>query len=271
MTYPERSDRDPIRSIHRSFGTYARRYVKEDGRIVWPVAVKVVHCQRVRENAQMLADDLSLSRDQRVLSIAAGLYHDLGRFEQYRRYRTFRDQDSVDHGELSARILREGLDEFLSMFSPGEQESIIFAVRYHNRLHVPEAGGEQAELLLKICRDADKLDIWRVFDDLLAGRITAGADTINHGMAQGRQVSREVMEAVMAGRLVDYRSIENQIDFAVMRLSWVFDMNFSWTIRQVVERGYLNRIKDVIPKGPERDLIFQKVEGYIGQRLKEGA
>jgi putative nucleotidyltransferase with HDIG domain len=271
MTPQDRSDRDRIRFLHRSFGTYARRYVKEAGRVVWPVAVKVVHCQRVRENAQMLADDLSLSRGQRELSIAAGLYHDLGRFEQYRRYRTFRDQDSEDHGELSASILRKGVDEFLSIFSPVEQEHIIFAVRYHNRLHVPRAGSRQAEVLLRICRDADKLDIWRVFDDLLAGRITAGAETINHGMPEGKRVSKEVIEAVMAGRLVDYRSIESQIDFAVMRLSWVFDMNFSWTIRQVVERGYLNRIKDVIPKGSERDLIFQKVEGYIEQRLKEGA
>ncbi len=253
-----------LRALHRAFGRYVKGYIKDEkGRISWPVAVKAVHSQRVRKNAVAIARALSAEGRIRLMAAACGLYHDLGRFEQYRRWRTFKDQDSADHGALSAEILENNRARFLQVFFPAGQESVIFAVRHHNRLRMPDSAEPDAMLLLRICRDADKLDIWRVFDELLTGRLRKGAYTINHGLPEGGPVSRKVLDAVMAGRMVEYRHIRNQADFAVMRLSWVFDMNFAWTLRQVVERGYLNRIKNVIPMTTECREMFRRVEQYL--------
>ena len=49
---------------------------------------------------------LNLSEGQLRIAEAAGLMHDLGRFKQYRRYRTFNDRRSVNHASLGVRIMR---------------------------------------------------------------------------------------------------------------------------------------------------------------------
>ena len=39
--------------------------------------------------------------------ILIGLLHDIARFEQYTKYKTFRDSISIDHGDLGVEILFE--------------------------------------------------------------------------------------------------------------------------------------------------------------------
>ncbi len=41
-----------------------------------------------------------------LLAETAGLLHDAGRFEQYERYRTFRDGESEHHGRLAVQVIR---------------------------------------------------------------------------------------------------------------------------------------------------------------------
>ena len=86
-----------------------------------------------------------------------------GRFPQYSRYKTFRDSISVNHGKLGAEVLIQ--EKVLSALPQNEQSIIINAVKFHNAISVPSLEDMEEMLVLKMVRDADKLDVWRVFLD----------------------------------------------------------------------------------------------------------
>ena len=85
------------------FRSYTDHYDSSDVKI----KLKIDHTFRVAEIADRIAAGLGADRDFAWLS---GLLHDIGRFEQVKRYGTFYDAVSIDHAELSADILfKDGL------------------------------------------------------------------------------------------------------------------------------------------------------------------
>ena len=90
----------------KSFHDYTAAYDLDDAK----VALKVEHTFRVAGLCDVISDSLGMTGYDKDLAWLLGMLHDIGRFEQVRRYHTFRDALSVNHAELSADILfREGL------------------------------------------------------------------------------------------------------------------------------------------------------------------
>mgnify|MGYP003206900974 FL=1 len=71
------------------------------------IKLKVDHIKRVSKIAKQIAINLNLSREDIELAELIGLLHDIGRFEQVKRYNTFWDQRSVSHGLLGVEVLFE--------------------------------------------------------------------------------------------------------------------------------------------------------------------
>ena len=68
-----------------------------------------------------------------------GMLHDIGRFEQVKRYGTFVDSESIDHAELGITILfEEGLLTQFGDFTPEEQELLKVSIENHNKYRIPE-------------------------------------------------------------------------------------------------------------------------------------
>ena len=140
--------------------------------------------------ADDIAKSLAMSSGDIDLSWLLGMLHDIGRFEQVRRYGTFQDGQSVNHAALSADILFGGpgvnqadseaeavpaakeapvheeqkacgiIWRFLEDSS--EDRLIEKAVRLHNVYHLPEKMTEREYRFATLLRDADKIDILRV-------------------------------------------------------------------------------------------------------------
>jgi hypothetical protein len=89
--------------------------------------------------------------------------HDTGRFEQYARYKTFVDSQSVDHAVLGVGILEK--NEILCSLDEPTQDFILRTIRYHNRAILPREETETCLFFTKLLRDADKLDILKVVTD----------------------------------------------------------------------------------------------------------
>lgn len=97
---------------------------------------KIEHTGRVCINILLLAKSEKIGEEGNRLAETIALFHDLGRFEQFMRYKTFVDSESEDHALLGVKILkRMGI---LSHLPPKEKYLILKAVEYHNRLEVPE-------------------------------------------------------------------------------------------------------------------------------------
>lgn len=143
------------------FTRYAEQY--DTGNIL--ICHKIEHTFRVAELAGRYAQAQGMSTSDTDFAWFLGLLHDIGRFEQIRRYGTFVDSQSVDHAELSADILFvDGLiDEFSKEGLPEDWRTISeTAIRQHNKLNLPDALDERTRCFAELLRDADKTDIFRV-------------------------------------------------------------------------------------------------------------
>ena len=125
------------------------------------IKLKIIHTQRVTEVMEQLTAALPLSESDRELAYLCAVYHDIGRFEQLKRYHTFLDYKSIDHAQLGCEILRQG--DFLGELSDREREQVLTAIGNHNRLAIEDGLDEKTLLFAKLIRDADKCDIFRVF------------------------------------------------------------------------------------------------------------
>ena len=97
--------------------------------------LKRVHTAHVVDNAKLIAEGEGFDAETARACEAAALLHDTGRYEQLKRYNTFRDSDSVDHAVFSHDIVVEKgwLD------GDPQREAILTAVLVHNRRDVPDA------------------------------------------------------------------------------------------------------------------------------------
>ena len=97
-----------VNNAKRVFKEYVSNYNLQDGKI----ALKVAHILRVSELSKKIATSLNLSEEDIKLAELIGLLHDIGRFEQVRKYNTFIDKISINHGEYGVKILFEWGTEF---------------------------------------------------------------------------------------------------------------------------------------------------------------
>lgn len=84
-----------------AFLAYAGRYDADNTKI----HLKIVHTQAVDAVMERLSGSLGLDARMRRLAHLCAVYHDIGRFEQLKRYDTFLDHLSVDHAQLGCEVI----------------------------------------------------------------------------------------------------------------------------------------------------------------------
>ena len=115
-------------NVINAFAEYVRNYDPSDEKI----KLKIDHTYRVAGLCQRIAESLGLSEPDVDIAWLLGMLHDIGRFEQIRRFGTFNDVQSVDHAEFGADLLfKEGL---IRKFAEG----------YYEECELARSGDEEA-------------------------------------------------------------------------------------------------------------------------------
>ena len=152
-------DRDHAR---QAFDAYVSAYDATNPRI----ALKVEHTLRVTDLCERIARAAGLDSHDVDLAWLLGLLHDIGRFEQVRRYDTLSDRASVSHAALGVEVLfaDEGGQLLLRSFCPeeGEDDLIRTAIATHSDYRLPTDLNQRTRTFCDILRDADKVDILQV-------------------------------------------------------------------------------------------------------------
>jgi len=244
------------------FERYVQGFDDGDPGVRENMALKADHTRRVCENMVDIGTSLRLSPLDLSVAEAAAFLHDIGRFEQYRRYRTFADSKSEDHGALGVSIIRE--NRVLAAMPPVQAEIVLRAVACHNRLSVPESTDERFLTILKMLRDADKVDIWRVVTEYYRRSTGTRNPAVELDLPDEGGVSDIVYESLMRGEPVRMADLRILNDFKLLQMGWIYDLNFSRSFQMVIERGYLEEVRNALPKASRRvDEVYAKVRAHL--------
>nr|HID58967.1 HD domain-containing protein [Desulfobacterales bacterium] len=257
-----------VEGLKNWFVRHVRRF--RSGNPNWQrnIALKEDHTKRVCKEILDIGKKLGLSsKDLRLAEIIA-LFHDIGRFEQYARYRTFVDHHSVDHAELGIKILQK--NGVLNRLDQSIRNLILRTILHHNRPTLPEQETETCLFFTKLLRDADKLDIWRVVTDYYRHKDEKRNSAIELGLPDTPGISHDVYDDLIQGRIVDMTHLKNLNDFKLLQVGWIYDINFAPTFQSVRNRDYLGMIRDVLPKSEKIERIFSVVESYLDDQIRGG-
>ncbi len=274
------------KNVINAFAEYVRNYDPSDEKI----KLKIDHTYRVAGLCQRIAESLGLSEPDVDIAWLLGMLHDIGRFEQIRRFGTFNDAQSVDHAEFGADLLfKEGL---IRKFAEGyyeecelarsgneEAEQIIknnehhnkdtglleMAIRQHNKYRVKEDLTERQRMFCDILRDADKVDIFKVNADIPMEIIyDVTTEELKNGV-----ITKEVLESFYKKETVLKSVRRSAVDHIVGHISLLFELVYKESYRQAKEQGYVYKLLDFKSDVPEVNAEFGDMRKYVDEFLME--
>jgi hypothetical protein len=237
----------------------------EDQRNIY---LKEEHTFKVCGNILEIIKGLNRSKEETMLAEVIALFHDVGRFPQYAKYKTFRDRYSVNHGYLGAQTLLK--ENVLKNLSENEQKLIVKGVRFHNAFSIPKKEKEDIVFFIKLIRDADKLDIWRVFIDYYDSPEQERASAAGLGLPDTSGYSKDVLSYIFRKEVASQSKLKSLNDFKLMHLTWIYDLNFKTSYRLLSKRNYIDRIISCLPMDEEIKRVSLVLKEYVEERLKEG-
>lgn len=251
---------DPVSHLKRWFDTYSHSFLSGDVSADGPHNLKIAHTRRVCEIMAHLGKAIGLSARQLGLAETIGLFHDLGRFEQYRCFGTFNDRLSVNHAALSVNVLETA--GILNDLPATDRSIIMDAIRFHNAPSLPGNKPEENTFFMRLIRDADKLDIWKVFADYYRTGTTPEPAIVQH-LSDLPICSPSMINAILEKRMANFKEMKSINDFKLVQLSWVFDLNFPESLALAATHGNLRVIAQSLPA----DAPVQQAVSVVMEKL----
>lgn len=254
--------------LKKWYNNYFQEFEAEDADIAENIKLKRIHTFRVCDESVRISESLGLEESDIWLAKTAALFHDVGRFEQYSKYRTFLDMKSVNHAELAVEILQRY--NVLSFLNDEEKTIVEKAILFHNRKKLPVDESERTLRFARILRDADKLDIWRVVLDYYQKSNGKGNGAIEFGLPDSSGVSPNACRSLMHEQLVDVEDIKNVNDFKLLLVSWIYDLNFPISQIAVRDRKYIEQLEQLLPNIKEVSDCVAVAKNYMKRKISDG-
>lgn len=250
----------------RWFSDYCRSFYSSDHEDQRNIVLKQEHTVRVCENIVQIARGLLLDGERVVLAEATALYHDIGRFPQYQKFKTFKDSISANHASLGAHVLIE--NNVLQALPRREQDIILRSVTLHNVYSLPSGLNQEMLFFLKLVRDADKLDIWRVAIEYYGQPEEGRASAAGLGLPDVPGYSQEILTALRNRQMVQMSTLKTLNDFKLLQLAWIYDLNFEISLRILESRHYIDGIAATLPRSKEISSALAALRGYLREGLR---
>ena len=218
----------------QSFESYLDEYDREDDKI----QLKIVHTYCVVDAAEEIATRMHLREEDVQLAKIIGLLHDIGRFEQIKRFHSF-EPGTMDHAMYGADLLF-GPEQMIRRFvtDPSFDQLICVAIAKHSDFKLEGIEDERTLLHARLIRDADKLDNCRV---KLEASVEAMLGVSEKDAGEGL-ISPAVWESCLRRESVLSADRHVPVDYWVSYLAQYYDINFPETCEIIEEEDYITRI-----------------------------
>lgn len=222
----------------KQFEKYLDGYDRDNDK----VHLKIIHTYGVVHDMTDICKHMHLSAEDTELARIIALLHDIGRFEQLKRFDSF-EPATMDHAAYGVKVLfDEGLiRQFVS--EPTWDDIIRTAIARHSDFRLEGISDPRILLHARLIRDADKLDNCRVKleDDLQVFMGTSGEEI------GSQEITPIIYNTVFQNQCIYSPDRITRMDYWVSYVAYFFDINFRATLDIIEEHDYLNKIIDRIP------------------------
>jgi HD superfamily phosphohydrolase YqeK len=259
-------NKNDLKNLKNWFADYLSAFYTDDYDDNLALNVKQEHTMRVCDNIVMIGRKLDMSKHDLIIAETAALFHDLGRFKQLKKYGTFNDMISENHARLGLREM--AAHKVLSICLKAEKELIIKAVNYHNSLKLPSGENERALHFIRLIRDADKLDIWKVFLEYFHAKNNRQNNVFVFDLPDEPEYSNAFIEALHSQTSASMKDMKTLNDFKLLQIGWVYDLNFVPSFQVVQNHNIIERIEAVLPQSKKITEAVSHAKDYVKMRLE---
>ena len=254
-----------ITKAKKEFKKYVEKYDMNNPKI----RLKVAHIERTSRIAKKIAKSLELQKEDIELAELIGLLHDIGRFEQVKRYGTFVDYLSENHAEIGVKILfEEGL--IRNFIEDDKYDRIIkLAIINHNRdkKQITKNMSNREKLHVKLIRDSDKTDILYIltFEN---EKLVWESENLEE-----EKFSDEIYREFIENHDIIYKNRKTHADILIGHFAYAFDFNFDYGLKYVLDNKYYEKLykrfnfKD-IKTNKRFEEVYNITNNYIKERVK---
>jgi hypothetical protein len=248
--------------VKETFYQYASSFNKKgDPLYNEHMEVKLKHTSQVCLEINSIGQSLGMSDEQLAFIEVIAWLHDIGRFEQFDIYGTFADAESENHSEIALRVIEN--KGILRSFNQQNKEVIFRSILNHNIPQVPVEEPGIIQFYSRILRDADKLDIWRISIEM---NIFHKIKT--ESLPDIYEVPYFLLECFKLDKTIHLDQVQSFYDSILFRLSWIYDLNFTHSIEQVLERKIAEKLVAKIPQSASLEAISKRITRYMHQQIK---
>ncbi len=236
------------------------KHVKEQKIDNPKVENKLAHVLRVAKNSKELANNLKVPEEHVTLAELIGLLHDIGRFEQYK---PTNEAKKFNHGEAGVELLKK--DNYLRRFTKEEKydDIILTAIYEHNRYELSKGLTKEQELFSKIIKDSDKIDL--IYE---GAEIYWKSPEVIKSIEEGK-LEPKMLQEFYQEKLPDNRNAKSKIDEVLSFISFVFDLNFSYSLQKIKQSNNINKMIDrFCYQIPETKEEMKKVKKVVNEYLE---
>jgi putative nucleotidyltransferase with HDIG domain len=250
------------------FEDYVKGFLSDDPDVQENIDLKKNHTFRVKDAILDIGRSIGLKKEDMYVAETCALLHDIGRFEQHRRYGTFSDSKSINHAALGVRIIRE--HDVLKNFQPEARKTVIRTVGCHNMSSIPEKNNRDWILFLKLVRDADKIDILYVVTEYYKSSASGSNKVLELHLHDTDTISDAVYASLAKGEIALLKNVCSLNDFKLYQMGWVYDLNFLRSLQIVRERGYLESIRDATKESSGKaEEIYKITSKFLDNKLSK--
>lgn len=235
------------------FDNYVSLYDEKNEKI----KLKYRHTLKVVELMEELATNMGKTEEEIKLAKIIGLLHDIGRFEQVKQTNTFSDK-KWDHAEKGCKYL---FDEghIRDFIEDNKYDKVIeVAVRYHNKLELPELNDRTEIFYAQLIRDADKIDIYRVLG-------TGKELFFDIG-----EVSEKIIKSFTEEKPISREDVKTKSDTILLTLAFIFDMNYQESFKLLEDTDNFYLYISNVDMEEKSELLWEKIKEHCYDKLKRG-
>ena len=259
---------DIFEHARADFDRHVAHFRGPDGSLPFALEAKFRHTGEVCEiTERIVAGEARFSpRDTLVFRLCA-LFHDISRFEQYDKFKTFLDRHSFDHGDRSAALIGElGLVPEL----PAEDRAcVVDAVRVHNKFAIPADFPPAHLAAAKMVRDADKLAILRLIIRFFNG--DCSDPTIKLDLPDSPGWTPAILETALSGKCVLYTDMRCVNDFKLGLFAWSCDLNYPASAALALDEDLFGSIRALLPASGDIDRLLESARTRLAKLSEKEA